>query len=83
MRRKWKGRLTQDLTSAGAAIKNMEPEHNKGDMVICWKRRDLVFDGKSYFTKGFEYHYTDLHGKNLVRSKKFLIENENNNESNP
>ncbi|SEC66649.1 hypothetical protein SAMN04489761_3445 [Tenacibaculum sp. MAR_2009_124] len=70
-KRKWKGTLTKDLISLGHSIKNLPPDFKKGQKVICWKKSEYV-DGE--WTGGYEYHYSDLDGKDLVRTSKFLIE---------
>lgn len=75
-RRKWKGTINTDLRSLGSAMSNNPPDFRKGDTVIVWKKRMLErnVNDELDWLGNYEYHYSDEHGKGLVRTTKFLLE---------
>jgi hypothetical protein len=72
-KRKWKGTISQDLTSLGGG------GFKKGDTVVCWKSKmfeDSIMDDRLEFRGRYEYHYQNIKGEKpmLVRTTQFLIE---------
>jgi hypothetical protein len=63
--KKYKGILKEDL------INGYGQKLNKGQEVIVYKRS--VYDEQNCRTGKWEYHYSDLDRKVLIRSPKFLI----------
>lgn len=63
--KKYKGILKEDLV-CGYGTKL-----SKGQEVIVYKRS--VYDKHNCRTGKWEYHYSDINGKGLIRSTKFLI----------